>query len=395
MTPQIRQRPRPRLVRTLVAVFVGVASLLPVVVGPSASASPIDDKRAQAQQIANKLDSLGNRISELDEQYNDARIRVQQLTGKVAAAKQRADETAAKYSTAKNKARDQAIAAYMDGGSAARAARVVGGSGKDVLLRNEYLSAAASDDQTAIDALKSAREDLDAQQAALSKEQAAAKSAADRVASARKATAAAANQQQALLRQVQGQLSQLVAAEQARLARAAAAAARARIEAAPSRARQQAAAAASGRSGSTGGGNRASRSRTTPDNSLTAPPGTDAPAPSSGAGAAVAFAKSQVGKPYNWGGDGPDSYDCSGLTMVSWQHGGVSLPHSSRAQYSATTHVPISAIQPGDLVFYGRPIHHVGIYVGGGQMVDAPHSGANVRYSGIYRSDLVGVGRPG
>jgi cell wall-associated NlpC family hydrolase len=80
--------------------------------------------------------------------------------------------------------------------------------------------------------------------------------------------------------------------------------------------------------------------------------------------------------------------------MASWRQGGRSLPHSSQAQYSATTHVPVSAVQPGDLVFFGHPIHHVGIYVGGGQMIAAPQTGRNVQYQGIYRGDLVGVGRP-
>src|SRR5207244_1464771 len=90
---------------------------------------------------------------------------------------------------------------------------------------------------------------------------------------------------------------------------------------------------------------RVSRGRVVP------PPGTDVPAPSAGAGAAVSFAKQQVGKPYEYGAAGPDSYDCSGLTMASWRQGGVSLPHSAAAQYNATTHIPISAVQPGDLLF--------------------------------------------
>lgn len=117
-------------------------------------------------------------------------------------------------------------------------------------------------------------------------------------------------------------------------------------------------------------------------------------APNGNAQAAVDAALSQVGKPYQWGAAGPDSYDCSGLTMWAWAHAGVSLTHSSAAQYGATSRVSQSDWQPGDLLFYGSPIHHVGMYIGGGRMVEAPYTGASVRVVSPYRSDYVGAGRP-
>jgi cell wall-associated NlpC family hydrolase len=119
-----------------------------------------------------------------------------------------------------------------------------------------------------------------------------------------------------------------------------------------------------------------------------------APAANGGAQAAVDAALSQVGKPYQWGAAGPDSYDCSGLTMWAWAHGGVGLPHNSGAQYSATARVDRDDLAPGDLLFYGSPIHHVGMYIGNGQMVEAPYSGASVRVVSMSRSDYVGAGRP-
>jgi peptidoglycan DL-endopeptidase CwlO len=112
------------------------------------------------------------------------------------------------------------------------------------------------------------------------------------------------------------------------------------------------------------------------------------------AGVAVRTALAQVGKPYHWGSAGPDAFDCSGLTMYVWAAAGVSLPHSSSAQYQALPHVGRAALQPGDLVFFGSPIHHVGIYVGGGTMVAAPSSGRVVQVQAIDRSDYVGAGRP-
>ena len=84
-----------------------------------------------------------------------------------------------------------------------------------------------------------------------------------------------------------------------------------------------------------------------------------------------------------WGAAGPDSFDCSGLTMWAWRAGGVSLPHYTGAQYGATTHIPLSAIQPGDLIFYNG-MEHVGLYIGGGQIIHAPHSGDVVKVSDMY-----------
>lgn len=128
--------------------------------------------------------------------------------------------------------------------------------------------------------------------------------------------------------------------------------------------------------------------------SARAPASAPAPAVSGSAGAAVQFALAQVGKPYAWGGSGPGSYDCSGLTSAAWAAAGVSLPHSSSMQYSATARVSRSALQPGDLLFFGSPIHHVAMYIGNGQRVESPRSGLTVRVVSTDRSDYVGAGRP-
>jgi cell wall-associated NlpC family hydrolase len=118
------------------------------------------------------------------------------------------------------------------------------------------------------------------------------------------------------------------------------------------------------------------------------------PPVSAGASAAVEEAKRQLGKPYVFGGAGPDNFDCSGLTAWAWKAGGRTLPHSATAQYNMLPHVAISDLQPGDLVFFGSDIHHDGIYVGGGQMIHAPQTGDVVKYSPIARPDLVGAARP-
>ena len=96
-----------------------------------------------------------------------------------------------------------------------------------------------------------------------------------------------------------------------------------------------------------------------------------APAPSAAAQTAVDTARAQIGKAYEYGGAGPDSFDCSGLTQYAYRSAGIDLPHSSRGQSQMGTPVARPDLRPGDLVFFYEPVSHVGIYVGDGQMVDA------------------------
>ncbi|MEU4694165.1 NlpC/P60 family protein [Actinoplanes sp. NPDC023714] len=110
------------------------------------------------------------------------------------------------------------------------------------------------------------------------------------------------------------------------------------------------------------------------------------------AGKAVTFAFNQIGKPYGYGDDGPNSYDCSGLTAAAWRAAGKSLPHNAAAQYSATARISKSDLQPGDLVFY-RSNGHVALYVGDGKIIDAPSAGRDVLHRGIGIMTPNGYGR--
>lgn len=108
----------------------------------------------------------------------------------------------------------------------------------------------------------------------------------------------------------------------------------------------------------------------------------------------IAVAKRYLGAPYRWGASGPNSFDCSGFTSFVYRQVGVSLPRVSRAQIGAGERVSRSDLKPGDLVFFGSPIHHVGIYVGGGSMIHAPQTGDVVRFASINRSNYAGACRP-
>jgi len=114
------------------------------------------------------------------------------------------------------------------------------------------------------------------------------------------------------------------------------------------------------------------------------------------AGIALKYALKQIGDRYVFGAAGMVTWDCSGLTMRAYQAAGVSLPHSSAAQSRMGKKVSFNALKPGDLLFYGRPVSHVGIYMGGGKMVHAPRSGSRVKVTGsgsLGRKPLVGARR--
>ena len=112
---------------------------------------------------------------------------------------------------------------------------------------------------------------------------------------------------------------------------------------------------------------------------------------------AVAFAYAQLGKPYQWGATGPDSYDCSGLAQAAWAAAGVAIPRDTYEQWAALPHIASSAIQPGDLLYYDG-VGHVAIYVGDGYIIDAPQTGMDVEKipmdTGWYASTFVGAARP-
>ncbi len=116
--------------------------------------------------------------------------------------------------------------------------------------------------------------------------------------------------------------------------------------------------------------------------------------PSPTAALAVAYAVQQLGKPYVFAAAGPDTFDCSGLTLMAWRQAGVSMAHFAATQYEEFPQVSVDALEPGDLVFFYPTIHHVGVYIGDGKMIHAPHTGDVVRVSSIYRASLVGAVRP-
>jgi len=351
------------------ALMAGVAAVVPT--APTATAQTVEAKRAEAAALEARIREQGTRLSLSAEDFNEARVERERLQSRAEDA--RADVVTAeqRWGTLRTQLGRRARNLYMHPGAAIEAffgakslgevarAQVYGG---EVLLTDTELVMTA--ERARHEVMERARSLNDLRSAAERKE--------DELAARRSQVQRELASQRSLLSNVKGDIAELVAAERARQAAAAAQVASGSASAGTSPAAQPLAAVKPKAEEPTG------------------PP----PAVKGSAAKAVETARAQLGKPYEWAAAGPDSFDCSGLTMYAWSAAGVSLPHSSRAQYSSLPHVARSQLQPGDLVFFGSPIHHVGIYEGGGTMINAPETGENVRRDSIGRSDYVGAARP-
>jgi cell wall-associated NlpC family hydrolase len=275
----------------------------------------------------------------------------------------------------------------MSDGTAASQDPIFSGSEKTLGASTEYTQIATGDLNLAVDNLHTAQTVLAAQQTQLQGEQSQAQVQVAAEQNAVNQNAAAIQQQKSALSQEQGQIATLVQEQQQAAAAAAQQAAAAKLAAAQQAAAQQAAV------------NPASSSGGSSSNSTISRP---APPPTAPGGAgAVQAAESQLGVPYVWAGESPKGsaspgFDCSGLTAWSWGQVGVGLPHYSGGQMADSTPVPISNLQAGDLLFYGPGgSDHVAMYIGGGQMIEAPYTGAVVWVAGLrLGAGFVGAGRP-
>jgi cell wall-associated NlpC family hydrolase len=368
-----------------IAALALVVALVPLISVGRAHGDPIDDKRAEAQQLQNEIDANGAQLDALSERYNGAQYRFEQAQAAATEAQQKLDATTAEVAHLRTLVNERGAELYRGAGQGPTSLDV--SSANALIASSKYSALAAKHDTKLLDELRRAERALRDQQAAAEHAQADAQDEQRAIANAQAGVEAANARQEQLLSQVNGEIAQLVAEEQARKEAAELAAAQQRYTAAaaadvpttnstaPSTGRSET------RGGTSGGGGPA--------------PSANVPVNGGGASAAIAYARSQLGKPYCYAGAGPACFDCSGLTMRAWGAAGVSMPHYSGAQYSMFPHVPLSAMQPGDLVFWGPGgSDHVGLYIGGGQMIAAPHTGDVVKIQAVYGSP-VGAARPG
>jgi cell wall-associated NlpC family hydrolase len=312
---------------------------------------------------------LNEHLSQLVEQYDQETILLQRLRAQLAAARQQADEAAARAAVAQAALDAKARAAYEGSGLAGLAAVLETSSMGNLNDGVQFLSTLEQQDADAATRAQVARRqalDAAAKLRTLVTKQA---TLLDRLSAEKTSILGAVRSQRALVSSIERRIHRAV------------------LLAASTHPKVASPSASGGASGSGSG----PASPPSPGHSPPPPP----PPPGSGAAVAVQAARSVLGVPYHFGGASPKTgFDCSGLTMWSWAQAGVALPHSAAMQYAMLPHVPTSDLEPGDLVFFYQPISHVGIYIGGGQMIDAPYTGTFVRIDPIYWSVYSGAGRP-
>jgi peptidoglycan DL-endopeptidase CwlO len=355
-----------RLVIAVVSIAI-VATTTAVVTASPASAD-IKQRIAAAHQQLNALNAKAEAASE---RYNAARIKV--ASDERAATSAQTQLATAQQTLTKLQSSVQAfaVAAYQGQGFDTTTMGISANSPQEFIDKMTTLQAVANSQNQALARLSAAQQQEDAAQTAAAAALKAQQQSTAQMQADRDAVVAAAHQEQQVLANLQERERQIIAAARARAARLAAEREAARLAA--ERAAAQAAVSAL---------------YTQP----TTPPVVTG---SGGASVAVQWAYRELGKPYQWGAAGPDSFDCSGLTQYVWGKAGVYLDHYTGSQWNEGQHVSQADLQPGDLVFFGSDLHHVGLYIGNGNMIEAPHTGADVRISPYLRSDYAGAVRPG
>jgi len=400
MTAKPTQRWHRRAVAAGIAIVMTVVST-PLAMTATAHADEIDDKKAQARQIAGEIFDLQDRIEQYAEAANGVQVELFGLVQQIAAGQAKVDQAERDQERHRQQLQAYAIDAYVYGEAPEQVDVRVDPNGATVDPRNSYLKAASVNRQQLIDSLRQAEANLKTQIAALETAKQAAAAKADDLKQRQDDAERAAEKLQGIKSEIDGELATLV--QQAQEAQAAAEREAARRAAEEGAIGSPTVDPSSGSSGPSSSPAPPSSSSDPADNppvtiyipTRPVPPGPVPDPDTEGAKKAIEFAQQQIGKPYIWGAAGPDAYDCSGLTMQAWKAGGVTMDHWTGSQYAQTRPIPLTEVQPGDLIFYNQ-MQHVALYIGDGKIIHAPHAGSTVQIEDMYywRTNMAAT-RPG
>jgi cell wall-associated NlpC family hydrolase len=391
---------------SFVALVVGMSGVVAAVPAQTALADTAAQIAAVKKDIHDadaKLAALETKAEQASERYNQARVQLGDVSHRLLLAEDKVTRDKAALALKQEQVDAFVVAAYQGGGVADITAFISGGSAQDTIDRLDSLGLVARNQDSALADLeiaKHAAADAEVEAQQILDEQ---KRVTARVAAEKAAIGATVTEQMALLDSLAAEQTHLfhkakveaereaarlaaiaLAKRKAALKAAAEALARQRAaDAAQARADARAKAAADAANNNNGGGGGGGG-------------GTDPSANgSNGAQIALKWAYRELGRPYVWGANGPNTFDCSGLTQYVWAKAGVYLPHYTGDQWNSGRHISRSELQPGDLVFYYSDLHHMAIYIGNGQVIHAPHTGDVVRIAPLDMDPYAGAVRVG
>jgi cell wall-associated NlpC family hydrolase len=363
------------------AILILVAALVAVV---PANADQIGAKKAEEQRVLSELNQLNISLGRAVEAYDSATVKLQHIRNELNVNKYEMSVAKSNYKTSIKRLEQRLVQLYQSNDNTNSTVDVMLGSKNlgDMINRFETQNRVSEQDARILGQVVKFRHQVAVTGAALVR----AHQAQQRVVAARQAAKAQIEsgiaEHQRLVNSIKGEIQRLQAEEAARQALLAAQA-RARLVAQQQEAQARLNTAVVGVTTSV-------PSSTNDPNAVTTV------APPSRYGGVVGVAMSELGKPYVYGAEGPDSFDCSGLVAYAYAQMGVSLPHSSYAMWNVGVYVSRDQLQPGDIVFFDG-LGHVGLYIGGGQFIQAPHTGDVVKISSLsdpwYASEYVGARR--
>ena len=340
---------RTRLVLPALIALLVLPLVLPLLLPSASAADPLSQKKARAKEIMQQLSVLDAKMEKVVESYNAANARLAQVNGSIKRNQRNLDLARYNLQLAKRQLTERVVNMYKQRPVDMLDVILATKSFSSLVDQLQLLNKVGANDASLVHSIRSYQSDILATRKALAVDQKAAQKLVAQRGAEKARVEGALAQRQSMLKGVKAEISQLQTAQ---------------------------AAAAQRQAQSSGAIVAAARSVGQPNDS-----------------SVITFAESFVNKsPYVWGGASPAGFDCSGFTMYVYARFGKGLPHNAEMQRQSVAAVPAGQEQPGDLVFFGIPAYHVGIYIGGGSMVHAPHTGTYVSYGSVAGNS--GFGRP-